>query len=86
MRHVAIGLFCLGVSVYLAGKKSWIFMSDEGMHVFMCLCLFLRVYLRLAWRGHLRLLIQQILNARFQSSPAVLTLLYPARPREQYRL
>lgn len=29
VRHVAIGLFCLGVCVYLAGKKSWILMSGE---------------------------------------------------------
>lgn len=37
VRHVTIGLFCLGVSVYLAGKKSWIFMSGEGMHTHLCL-------------------------------------------------
>lgn len=82
VRHVAIGLFCLGVSVYLAGKKRWIFMSGEGTHTH--LCLLLRVFLKFAWRVHLRLLIQP--NARFCFSPAVLTLLYPAGPTEQCRL
>lgn len=40
VRHVAIGLFCLGVSVYLAGKKSWICMPGKGMHMHIPVCVF----------------------------------------------
>lgn len=46
VRHVAIGLFCLGVCVYLAGEKSWIVASGELFCGRPCtpVCLFLCLF------------------------------------------
>lgn len=76
MRHVAIGLFCLGVCIYLAGKKSWTVVSGElfcgqyytSMPLFLCLLLFLRLFLKFARMVNLRWLIGWILNTRFRAA------------------
>lgn len=67
VRHVAIGLFCLGVCVYLAGEKSWIVVSGEHFcgRSYTSMCLFRSLFFILACVVNLRWLLQWILNTRF---------------------